>query len=393
MKTPIVSLPGLLATVALLFGAACSGPKQPPASMRFYVGSSDPSLENSIFLCEFDPLSATISVLDSFPGASGPSYLDFSPDRTVLYSIDNTLADSTATSMQVTSFRVDKGNDRITFFNSQPSEGMGPCHIYCSKSGAYLFTANYNSGSVAAFPLDPEGRILPASSVRQSEGSGPVESRQEGPHTHYVTLDPAGTLLLSPDLGSDKILLFDFDPNNGSLKPHPEQPFFSLAPGAGPRHLVFDPEGRYVFIANELNAKVTACSYDQEAGSLSELNTLSTVKPSHPGSKYPAAIRISPDGRYVYVSTRGEIQSCITGYRVESDGSLSLIEVNEGVAGWPRDFNIDPTGRYLFVAGERADIIELYEIDTNTGRLSASNITCSLPSPGCILFIPEKQVP
>lgn len=393
MKNTILSLNVLLVITTLLLTMACAGPKQPPASLRFYVGSSDPSLESSIFLCEFDPQSATISVLDSFPGASGPSYLDLAPDRKVLYSIDKTLADSTATSMQVTSFRVDKGDDRIAFLNSQPSEGMGPCHIYCSKSGAFLFTANYNSGSVAAFPLDSEGRILPASSVRQSEGSGPVKSRQEGPHTHYVTLDPEGTLLLSPDLGSDKVLLFDFDPSSGSLEPHPEHPFFSLAPGAGPRHLVFDPEGRYVFIANELNATVTACSFDQKAGLLTELNTLSTVKPSHPGSKYPAAIRISPDGRFVYVSTRGEIQSCITGYRVESDGSLSLIEVNEGVAGWPRDFNIDPTGRYLFVAGERADIIELYEIDTNTGRLSASNITCSLPSPGCILFIPENQEP
>ncbi|MGW8316017.1 MAG: lactonase family protein [Bacteroidales bacterium] len=390
MKSRRIFLLWLLGASIRWLGA-CSGPTQTASSLKFYVGSSNTSLARSIFLCEFDPQQGTLSVLDSFSGALGPSYLAFSPDHSRLYSIDDTMADSMVNSMQVTSFMVDRDNDRLTFLNSQPSGGMGPCHVYCDPEGTFLFAANYNSGSVAAFPLDQEGRILPASSVMQSEGSGPVEGRQEGPHTHYVTLDPTGKRLLSPDLGSDRILLFDFDASTGALTPHPEQPFFSLTPGTGPRHLVFHPEGRSLYIAGELNATVTACSFDPEHGVLAALNTLSTVKPSHTGSKYPAAIRISPDGRFVYVSTRGDVSSCITTYRVEADGSLSLVEVVEGVPGWPRDFNIDPSGHYLLAAGERSDFIEVYDLDTNTGRLSDTGITLSLPAPGCILFIPKSE--
>ena len=391
MKTTRISLLWMLGATLVLLTMSCKSSTQPDPAIRFYVGTSDRSLARGIFLCEYDPGMGTMTVLDSFSGASGPSYLDFSPDETRLYSIDNTMADARDNSMRVASFRVSGENHGLSFLNNQPSEGTGPCHVYCNREGTYLFTANYNSGSVAAFPLDAEGRILPASSVMQSEGSGPVEGRQEGPHTHYVTMDLAGKRLLSPDLGSDRILLFDFDASNGALTPHPEQPFLSLTPGTGPRHLVFHPEGRYVYIAGELAATVTACSYDPVNGVLTELNTLSTVKPDHPGSKFPAAIRISKDGRFVYVSTRGDVRSCITVYRVESDGSLSLTEVTEGVPEWPRDFNIDPSGHYLLVAGERSDTIQVYELDANTGRLSATELVLELPSPGCILFIPEKE--
>ena len=314
MKIRHIALLGFVGAAAMLQGPACSGPSAPESTLKFYVGSSDASIAHGVFLCEYNPQQGTLSVLDSFPGASGPSYLDFSPDHTRLYAIDKNMAGSAGNSMQVTAFRVDAGSNRLTYLNSQPSEGMGPCHIHCDPEGAFLFTANYNSGNVAAFPLDADGRILPASSVMQSEGSGPVEGRQEGPHTH-----------------------------------------------------------------------------DPEQGILTSLNPLSTVKSSHQGSKYPAAFRIAPDCRFVYASTRGNEQSCITVYRVESDGSLSVIEVVEGVPGWPRDFNIDPSGRYLLAAGERGGFIEVYKLDTNTGRLSPTETTLELPSPGCILFIPEKS--
>ena len=240
---------------------------------------------------------------------------------------------------------------------------------------------------MAAFPLDEQGRILPSSSVVQSEGTGPVGDRQEGPHTHFVTLDPQGKHLLSPDLGADKVLVLLFDPQTGTLTPNPDQPYFRLRPGSGPRHLVFHPEGIYIYIANELNSTVTACSYAPSTGTITELNTLSTVPESYEGSKYPAAVRISPDGRFVYVSTRGDISSMAV-FRVEADGSLSRIQVIEDVPGWPRDFNIDPSGQYVIVAGERSSNIELFYRDANTGKLEKTHISCRIPSPGCILFIP-----
>jgi 6-phosphogluconolactonase len=331
-------------------------------------------------------LLAQFTVIDSFAGATGSSYLDLSPDGKYLYAIDKTMTEDRQ-SMLVTAFTRDPATNRLTYLNSQPSEGMGPCHVHCSQDGRYLFTSNYTSGNVAAFPLDDRGSILPASSVVESEGTGPVAERQEGPHTHYVTLDLEEKHLLSPDLGADRVLILQFDRETGNLSYSPDQPFFTLIPGSGPRHLVMHPEGIYLYVANELNSTVTACSYDPSRGLITELNSLSTVTASHEGSKYPAAIRISPDGRFVYVSTRGDISS-IGVFRVESDGSLSRIQVVEDVPRWPRDFNIDPEGRFVMVAGERSHDLELYYRDDNTGMLTGSGVTLHIPSPGCILFIP-----
>jgi 6-phosphogluconolactonase len=388
IKNVVSSTLRISIVMGMITANTCTGPVASEKPVRFYVGSSDSSVEKSVFLCELDPALDKFSVIDSFSGAIVPSYLDFSPGRDFLYSIDDSMADTVTPSMSVTAFTVDIETDRIVPLNSQPSQGLGPCHVYCSKQGSYLFVANYNSGSVAAFPLDSLGRILPACSVYQSEGSGPVEGRQEGPHTHYVSLDPDENYLLSPDLGADKVLILAFDQETGTLSPNPEQPFFSLAPGSGPRHLVFHPDGGFLYVVNELNATVTACSYDSERGVLTELNTLSTVPDTYHGSKYPAAIRISPDGRYVYASIRGDMSS-ITVFRVEADGSLSTIQVMENVPGWPRDFNIHSSGRFLIAAGERSHEIELFRIDRNTGKLSRTGVKCNLPSPGCILFIPS----
>ncbi len=369
----------------------CEGSGEPegssePETLRFYVGSSDGKLEYSIFLCELDLKSSQFEVVDSFAGAKGPSYLAFSPDRKFLYAIDNTVSDPETGHMTVTSFGINKENSHLEYLNSQSSQGAGPCHIHCNKKGTYLFTANYSTGNVAAFPLSKSGEILPASSVQQSSGTGPVTRRQGGPHTHYVSLDPKENYLLSPDLGSDKVLVYAFDRKTGILTPNPVQPFFEMAPGAGPRHLVFHPSGDFVYVVNELNSTVTACRYEKENGTLTRLNAVSTVEENYEGTKYPAAVRMHPNGNYVYASTRGDMNS-IAVYKVDEEGDFFRIQVMEDVPVWPRDFNIDPSGHYLLAAGERSHEIELFNIDGESGKLSRAQIKTQLPAPGCILFI------
>lgn len=364
----------------------CTGSTEDTDNIKFYVGSSDRSLEHSIFLCELDPGTSHFTVIDSFPGASGPSYLTFSGNRKYLYAINKEVSDPATNHMTLSSFMINPENHHLELMNSQSSEGVGPCHVHCSKNGTFLFTANYTSGNVAAFPLEENGMIRQASDVVQSSGSGPVEGRQKGAHTHHVSLDPDENYLLSPDLGSDKVLIFEFDHNSGTLTPNPEQPFFKLAPGSGPRHLAFHPTGKFVYVVNELNSTLTACSYDMDNGILTEINTESTVADSFTGSKYPAAVRMHPNGKYVYASTRGDSGS-IALFRVENDGAATRIQVANDVPGWPRDFNIEPNGSFLLVAGERSDEIQLYWIDQATGLLTATEHKLNIPAPGCILFI------
>ncbi len=386
MKKLTATLSSIFFILSVLVLFNCSGPEETSEAVKFYIGSSDGSLEYSIFLCEMDPVKGEFAVLDSFTGAKGPSYLAFSPDRSHLYTINKEISDTSLRNMTLSSFSINKETHQLEFLNSQSSEGGGPCHVHCSKKGTFLFTSNYSSGSVAAFPISDLGEIQPASSVVQSSGTGPIENRQGGPHTHYVSLDLKENYLLSPDLGTDKVLIYEFDHDSGVLTPNPAQPFFKLTPGAGPRHLVFHPSGEFVYVVNELNATVTACRYNDKNGTLTKLNVVSTIPEPYEGSRYPAAIRIHPNGNYVYASTRGDISS-ISVFKVDEEGEFYRIQVMENVTAWPRDFNIDPSGQYLMAAGERSDEIELYRIDKGTGMLTKTEMKITLPSPGCILYL------
>jgi len=376
---------GGLFTIILLV-SSCTALDSEKDHVLFYVGSSDPSLSHPIFLCSLDYQTMQASVVDSFSGSRGSSYLTLSPEHRFLYAIDKSTWDSATGEQTVTAFRVEKDSYELEYLNSQSSKGAGPCHIHCNLDRSFIFIANYGSGSVAAFPLSSQGEIFPASDVELSSGSGPNKDRQSSAHNHYVTLDPDGNFLLSPDLGTDRVRIFRFDKTTGDLAPNPGQPYFQSEPGAGPRHLDFHPSGDYLYIVNELNSTLTACRYDKYSGSIFLLNTLSTITDNYVGPSYPAAVRVHPGGRFVYASNRGDTSS-ISVFRILDDGRIEQIQVLSGVPAWPRDFNIDPKGRFILIAGEYGNAIEVYRIDPDTGALYPSGEKTTLRSPANILFI------
>jgi 6-phosphogluconolactonase len=379
IKTSLVAL----LTMALL---SCAKTGEPAETIKFYVGSSKGDLSHSIYLCELDPVKETIVLLDSFAGAKGGSYLDLSPEGKYLYAINQEKWSEDSQHNKVTSFAIEPASLGLNVINSQSSEGSGICHIHCSALGNYIFAANYGSGHATALPVNENGEIIAASSVVIGEGSGPVENRQQGPRAHQVMLDPGQNFLLVPDLGTDKVFIYAFDSNSGVLTPNPAQAYFELAPGSGPRHLAFHPDGSSLYIVSELNSTITACTYKSADGTISEINTLSTVEESHEGMKYPAAVRVHPNGKYVYASTRGE-NSCISTFEINKDGSLTRVQVMEHVPNWPRDFNLDPSGEIMLVAGERSDDIRLYLIDSETGLIAETESRVQVPAPASILFI------
>ena len=246
----------------------CTGTTEPVETIKFYVGSSNADLSHSIYLCELDPVDEVFAVVDSFAGATGGSYLDLSPAADHLFAISQEAWNEDTRHSTVTSFSIEPGTHALALLNKESSKGSGICHIHCSKKGDYIFAANYGSGHATALPVTKNGEILPASSVVIGAGSGPVESRQEGPHAHQVMLDPDQNFLLVPDLGCDRVFIYAFDAESGILAPNPAQPFFELAPGAGPRHLAFHPDGTALYIVNELNSTLTACSYNGNEGIL-----------------------------------------------------------------------------------------------------------------------------
>ncbi len=249
-------------------GSGVSGSSdQAEAAIRFYAGSSDGKVEHSIYLCELDPAAGALTVLDSFAGAVGPSYLAISPDGKTLYSVDNRSVDPENKSQSVNSFRINQEDQSLKYLNNQSSEGRGPCHVYATEG--HLFVANYSSGHATCIALLPDGRLEFSTTAVSAEGSGPNKSRQEGPHAHQVMLDPSGKYLLVPDLGTDKVMNYVLDNESGKLTPNPKQAWLELPPGAGPRHLAFHPSGKFVYVLSEMNSMLTACSFDKETGVMS----------------------------------------------------------------------------------------------------------------------------
>lgn len=356
-----------------------------PEKILFYVGSSDGSLEQSIYLYELDYSSGQVAVLDSFAGSKASSYLALSPEKDFIYAIDGTQSDPQKKFSSVASFRLTDPGMGLNMINRQSSEGRGPCHISCHPDGTFIFVANYSEGNIAAYPLEKDGSISPPSDIIQHEGSGPGK-RQTKAYAHHITADPSGDFILATDLGADKVFIYQFDRESGKLIPNPAQEFFKTEPGAGPRHLAFHPTKPYLFIVNELNGTTISCRYDQKTGRIEEINTLSNLpEDANIPDNYPAAIRVHPKGQFLYASNRIGSNS-ISVFSISGSGQIKRIQVMDDVPEHPRDFNIDPKGKFLLVAGQQGDEIEIFTIETNTGMLIRTGQKIQMKAPASILF-------
>jgi len=383
MKTKSI----LIALLGIIFmtQAACSSTPGEKDNIKFYAGSGNGKISHPIFLCELDPVNQAITVLDSFPAKGGAGYLDLSPDQSILYATSGLSVSDEKKFNSVASFRVNPEDYSLELINHQSSQGRGNCHVQSSPDGKYVFAANYSSGDATALPVDESGKLLAATSVVKGEGTGPNAQRQEGPHAHMVMMDPEGKFLLVPDLGTDKIMNYAFDGESGSLSPNPAQPFLEMEPGSGPRHLTFHPEKNLVYILGEMSATVTACKFDPESGVLSKINSGSIVEEDFSGKRQSAAIRVHPNGNFVYASNRDDVSNLAV-FEVGDKGEIKQIQLVDSVPYWPRDFNITPDGKYILVAGARANEIALYQVDVQTGLLSETEASITLPGITCILL-------
>jgi 6-phosphogluconolactonase len=254
------------------------------------------------------------------------------------------------------------------------------------KEGKNVLVANYGGGSVAALPIQADGRLREASSFIQHKGSSVNPKRQEGPHAHSINLDTANRFACAADLGLDQVLVYQFDATKGTLTPH-TPPFAAVAPGAGPRHFAFHPSGRYAYVINEMNSTVTAFTYDAQQGTLKELHTLSTLPAGFKGNNSTAEVQVHPSGKFLYGSNRGHDSIAI--FTIDQDtGRLTAAghELTQGRT--PRNFGIDPTGSYLLAANQATDTIVVFRIDPQTGNLKATGQTVSMPTPVCVKFVP-----
>lgn len=282
-------------------------------------------------------------------------------------------------------FAIEPKTAKLSPLNHASTVGAGPCYLVVDKAGKNVLVANYGGGSVAVLPIDPNGGLSPFhSAFVQHTGSSVNPGRQKEPHAHSINLDAANRFAFAADLGLDKILVYRFDPANGSLTPN-DPPAAKLPPGAGPRHFDFHPSGRFAYAINELNSTVSAFTYDHERGVLHDLQTISTLPAGSAVENYPADIHVHPSGRFLYGSNRGF--NSIVAYAIDEDsGRLAFVaQQTEGIKN-PRNFAIDPTGKFLLVANQDADTVVVFRIDPARGSLSPTGQTVKVPKPVCLKF-------
>jgi 6-phosphogluconolactonase len=353
-----------------------------------YVGTYTVRESKGIYAYHFEsgkltPVGATGLVAET----PNPSFLAVDPSRHFLYAVNESVPGEK--NGMVSAFSIDRKTGKLTFLNQVSSGGSGPCHISVDHTGKYVLIANYDSGSVAAFPVLHGGRLGEASAFVQHSGHSLNPERQEGPHAHDILPSPDNRFVLAADLGLDQLLVYRFDASKGSLTAN-DPPAGSVPAGSGPRHFVFDRTGKFIYLVNEIHSTVTVFSYDADKGSLQELQTLSALpKHSIADNTSAAEIELGASGRYLYTSNRGE--DTITVFAVDPvKHTLTAVQHAPTLGKTPRGFAIDPTGNYLLAANQDTDNIFAFHIDPKTGKLTATGKVLEVPSPVCVIFVPAE---
>jgi 6-phosphogluconolactonase len=355
--------------------------KNNPASLLFYIGTYADSQSTSIHLCHLDPERGELKYFDGVKGGANPSFLALHPSGRYLYAVNELTTWQGQPGGALSAFTVDPLTGQLAFLNQQPSLGTDPCHLIVDRLGRYLLAANYSSGTLAMYPIMNNGKLGMASDCVQHQGHSRDPQRQAGPHAHSIDMDPANRFALSCDLGIDQVLIYRPDFKKGKLLPHAAA---VMRPGVGPRHLVFHPDGRFVYVINELEPTITVFAYESASGSLREIDTIATLPGDYSGPHAGAEITVHPSGNFVYGSNRGH--DSIAMYRVDkTTGKLTLQghELTQGKT--PRHFVIDPTGAFLLAANQDSNSIILFGIDPRTGALQQRH-RIEIPKPVCLLF-------
>jgi len=349
-----------------------------------YVGTYTNTAAKSegIYRYLMDPDTGALSHAASFK-STNPSFLTIDNSRRFLYAV-NEIGDFLGkASGGVSAYAIDKlGNLRL--LNEQATQGADPCYLTIDEKKRTLLVANYTGGNVSVLPVRPDGTLGMVSEVEQHEGSGPKE-QQKGPHAHCIVLDRSQRHALSADLGIDKVLIYDFDRATGKLTPA-KQPFAELQPGAGPRHLAFHPTGKYLYVINELDSTLAAFKYNEQGGTLTHIDTVSTLPSDFSGVSFCADVHVSASGKFLYGSNRGH--NSIVAFEIDSaTGKLKLLEHVSTQGDWPRNFTLDPSGKFVLVANQRSDNVVSFFIDAQTGRLKPTGHIEAIPSPVCLKFV------
>lgn len=359
----------------------------PSGAIRIYVGTYTDGESKGIYRLLLDPATGKVTPDGPPTETVSPSFLALSRDGTRLFAVNETGNSATDPAGGVTSFAVDPATGALALLGRTSSSGPAPCHLSLDQGDKHVLVANYWGGSVTVLPVQPDGRLGDATSFVRHTGENPTP-RDPGPHAHAIHVDPSNRWALVADLGLDTVFVYRYDAERGALGPVPRR--VEMEKGAGPRHLAFDPDGKGVFVLNELNGTVVSFAFDPTDGSMAPVHSMSTLAAGYEGKNRSAEVAVSPDGRFLYASNRGPDDIAI--FEIVRPSRRLRSAGHQATGGrHPRHFAIDPSGRFLVVAHRDSDSVWAYRIDAATGLLSYASGPVSVPKPVCVrMGIPEK---
>ena len=349
-----------------------------------YVGTYTGHGSQGIYGYGFDRATGQLSSLGLVAESQSPAFLAIDPSRRFLYASNEINQYEGQASGAVSAFAIDRASGKLSFLNEVSAHDPGPAHVVVDFTGKDVLISNYPLGSVAVFPVLDGGRLGEASDFVRHKGSSVNPERQQGPHAHSITLSPDDRFAIAADLGLDQLVVYPLDPAKGKLgTPH----VVKIHPGSGPRHMSFDPGGKFLYLLSEMASTVTVFSYQAAEGGLTELQTISTLPKEFSGESTAAEIQIHPSGKFVYASNRGD--DSIAVFAVDqAQGRLTFVERVATAGKTPRNFALDPSGAWLLAANQNSDDIVIFRVDQKTGRLTPTGQVVQLSAPVCVVFVP-----
>lgn len=364
-----------------------------------YVGSYTSAVDGGangegIYCFEMDAGTGAFTQRKLVAKAPNPSWIVIHPSKKYLYTINEIVNQESGS---VSAYAIESSTGDLTLLNMVSSEGRGPAHMSLDASGKYAFVANYAGGTIAVLPILEGGRLGTATDVHRDLGSVGAKSAtnappgsfaisgHDAPHAHMIAADPGNRFVLAVDLGQDRIYVYRFDSGSGKLIPSEANRFVAFPSGDGPRHFVFHPNGRWIYVLGEESSTIAFFHYDATNGAMTLQQTISSLPKEFAGTNFTSEVVISPDGRFLYAANR--LHDTIAICAIDSNGKLTLIGEVPTMGDYPRHCTFDPSGEFFYVCNQRSDSITCFKVQNQRGLLSFTGLYTAVGSPSIVTFL------
>ena len=373
----------MITTISLLFG--CSMPDTPLQPKEIiYVGTFQGEESDGLYVFEFERTTGQLLHIQTVTDRMGPNFQALHPKKRFLYSVSDDRFSDDQPFGTLSAYSIDRQTGKLELLNEQSVNGRGTAHVSVDPAGEYVYVSNYSEGNVVMYGLNEDGTVTEALDKKQHEGSSIREDRQRNAHVHSVYPSADGNFIYVSDLGIDQIRIYRIDRENHRMEPASPS-YFRSEPGSGPRHFTIHPNGVYAYSVEELSVTVAALNVDLESGELTQFQRLSLLpEGTEPDRSMTAAdIHVSHDGRFLYVTVRGE--DLISIFEIDqANGRLTPVGHEPTVGGHPRNFMIDQQGEYLLVANRDHNHVLTFRRDLDTGLLSFTGFEADVPIAVCV---------